>query len=409
MLIKRLLIITCTILFVDACSNVNPTSPNESESEMTANFQLFMMNTPLEVAFVIGELSRDSYQTITESFTVQNDTTMGFFSNVPVGIWTLSITAYADDSTALYYGSSAVSIEPNVLNVIHLTLDPVTGDLIVYIDWGNGIQSPFIIYSRLSNDDWHDHQGVYKIDLETNQEVHFIGEAFYGSISHSNLNYYYRETYYSSNVWYSNILTSQQWPLTEYPHIYNWPRVSNDATKLVWNEGASLDYQVYFKDFVSYDIYPLDSCVGYSVFSPHNNEILNRGILFNLGGQVVDTLFTIPDVDWDVFMNEYSSDGQWIAILAQTPPYVDVGPARTDTKVYIYNTNSNLLYEITPELTDSNYIRSVDFVELESGPHVIFTTPSQIGIMDTDGSNVEVIKELEEGSDYHFAWTSGSH
>jgi len=268
--------------------------------------------------------------------------------------------------------------------------------------------TPFIIYSKLDLVDWHIHRGIYKIDLISATDSLIYQEGFYSSISSDNRYLYFRETYYSSNIMRLDIFDSTVIQLTQDPHVFNVPRFSSDGSKMVWNEGGS-NYDVYTANYDGTDSIFQSNLFGYTTFQPSSNQtLLNRGILF-ANNSVVDTLISIPIDDWGVYQNEYSFDGKYIVALAQTPPYDQAGANRIDTKIFLYNLESDLLIDLTPEIINGDFIGWVDFVQTKSGPMVVYTSPSQIGMLSIDGSVHDILKTANSTDDFKFAFIAGSH
>jgi len=385
------------------------TSSNTNKNLEKSSLKLVFLSTPSEVSYIVGDLTRDGYDDISNQFKIQLDSTVCYFNNIPVGNWELTEMAYSKDGTQMFNGFTPVCINPNVVNLLNLVVNTKTG-LIEAVIGSEERNSPFLFYSRLSKSDWHNHQGVYKLDLNNNNEVLFTNEGFYGSISHNNQYYYYRQSNYATPVWRKGIHSILAEQVTQEPGVNNWPRISNLENYILCNDGNAVNHQVYIMNIDGSNKEAVGNCIGYSVFSPDDEYILNQGVLYTFDGQVQERLIKIDDADWDVFSNEYSSDGQYIVALAQSPPYAVIGPDnRENTRIYLYNVSSGDLNNVTPNLASEYFINSIDFVQFNDGPRVIFSTRDIIGIMNIDGSDVKILKQAALEDDYFFAWLSGSH
>ena len=103
-------IITAIVLmFIIFSCEKQGTRPDENE---TVNFkvQLASANMPASVFSIQGELTREGFDTLSAVFTMAENYAIADFGNVIAGEWQLSVTAFDEYSTLIYYGETPVNI-----------------------------------------------------------------------------------------------------------------------------------------------------------------------------------------------------------------------------------------------------------------------------------------------------------
>ena len=120
-----------------SCRSSNPVdqSPQASAPSKIA-VSLLMKDAPPDVTKIIGILSRNGYDTLQNQFIIGNDTASCQFSGLAVGVWHIQINAYNNSNTMLYSGAADVQVYAGVITPVNLSLDPVTGSVLVTVTWG---------------------------------------------------------------------------------------------------------------------------------------------------------------------------------------------------------------------------------------------------------------------------------
>jgi len=122
------------LLLFPGCQTQDITEPRTESARFSVSMTTSQI--PDNVANIGGELSRSGYETISASFTIQGDSAVADFGNIPAGVWHLAVTAYDNNNQAVYAGETNVNVLAGQVNIVHLTMDPVTGSLTVVVDWG---------------------------------------------------------------------------------------------------------------------------------------------------------------------------------------------------------------------------------------------------------------------------------
>jgi hypothetical protein len=128
------------VLFSLSLLSCRSSNPVEQSSQTAASSKiavsLLMKDAPQEVTKIIGVLSRNGYDTLKNDFVVANDTATCEFSNIAIGIWHIQINAYDNSNTILYTGGADVQVYAGTITPVNISLDPVTGSVVVTVTWG---------------------------------------------------------------------------------------------------------------------------------------------------------------------------------------------------------------------------------------------------------------------------------
>jgi hypothetical protein len=96
-----------------------------------------MRLVPVDIAKIVGIISRSGHETLKKEFTIGVDTASCNFTNLPVGEWHLRVNAYDGSNALRYFGEEDVEIVRGEATPITLELGPRTGSANVRVTWGH--------------------------------------------------------------------------------------------------------------------------------------------------------------------------------------------------------------------------------------------------------------------------------
>ncbi len=134
--VTLLLIIMSFVLVSCSQSNIGQSITGGSLTKSEIAVALSMKDAPSSVMTIMGVLSRNGYDTLTQAFVQSGDSATCKFTNVAIGTWHLSVNAYGASDTLLYTGSTDVQVNPGRVTPVELTLNPATGSISVTVTWG---------------------------------------------------------------------------------------------------------------------------------------------------------------------------------------------------------------------------------------------------------------------------------
>ncbi len=165
------------VLLSSCYKNTEPIITQSSSSPVPFSLKINMSNAPANVSFIEGLLERNGYDPIIKQFIIEGDTASADFGQIASGLWHLSVTAYDSIQTAIYFGETDVNILPGQVNTVYLQLDPLTGDLVVVVTWGDPISntSEYILFFSHSGAQ----NNVYRFNLQTSslEQLTFVNRA----------------------------------------------------------------------------------------------------------------------------------------------------------------------------------------------------------------------------------------
>ena len=149
-LLSLCVILSLTIYF--GCSNnlVSPPISNASNSGQVT-LKISGNNAPSNVKQLTAILTRSGADTLVSNSNPLTDTTGEInFTNVPAGVWHLTVLAADSMGTIIYRGENDINVESGVSINVSLTLIPVTnggtGSISITVNWG-AAQPLFVDYS----------------------------------------------------------------------------------------------------------------------------------------------------------------------------------------------------------------------------------------------------------------------
>lgn len=196
-ILTNLILIVTFALFLISCDKKGTVSSDNSEKTASFKIQMVSTNIPSEVFRIKGKLLRNGFDSLVTEFVIEEDYATADFGEIFAGEWLLSVTAFAEDNNAIYFGETMVNIQSNQNNVVNLHLDPVTGTLQVVVTWGDNIDDGLVAYYPFNgnaNDesDFNNHGTVYGTSLtydrfeNENSAYYFDGYDDYIDIGNDN-------------------------------------------------------------------------------------------------------------------------------------------------------------------------------------------------------------------------------
>lgn len=276
--------------------------------------------------------------------------------------------------------------------------------------WGVPTTTPFgqhhfFAYSEQS-DYGYQNYGVFRYDLDTDSQSKILDEGYYGTVSKDGKWLYYRVYSYSSDIRRYNFETGETERVTFEPHTHIYPRISDDQTRYCYYASPPVR-AVYVADIDGSNQRLLRSLYGFTNFVfRRNDRVMNRGIVYDTEGNPVGTLIDYDEENWGVFKSEYSSNGDQLVVIVQSPPFERFGSPREETRVLLYSVAGEEIAQILPE--SFGIVHDVDFVNTNSGEKVLVLKRYEIGIIDKDGSNYRVLKSVSETSGRKLAHISSA-
>ena len=130
------------ISFLISCNQKEPTAPSGDEQN---SGQLFLkidkVNAPENVVWVEAFLTRQGFDTISNSMNILSDSTADLLlEEVQAGEWHLQVDAKDSAEVVLYSGQTDVQIFAGFTTQVNLVLEPTgegTGNIYIWVTWGN--------------------------------------------------------------------------------------------------------------------------------------------------------------------------------------------------------------------------------------------------------------------------------
>jgi Tol biopolymer transport system component len=137
------LVFTFLLLFYIFCSE-NVSLLNKSTEKENFRITLLLKSMSTTIKSIVGILERDGFSSIQRDFSISSDSAYADFGEVIAGIWHLTVSAYDSILQEIYHGETDVTIIAGQTNTVYLTLNPVTGGLIVIVNWGTQPSGDYI-------------------------------------------------------------------------------------------------------------------------------------------------------------------------------------------------------------------------------------------------------------------------
>ena len=191
----RKFVLLFMFLVITYCTNLND-NPVQAPSTPSPDTQLlFTMDTiPANVQSVKGFLARAEFDTIFFDFVLNGNQAHAKVENIQPGTWYLQVDAFGGEGTLLYSGNTFVRVEPGKITPVYLSLNPVTGGLIIFVTWSD-IVHPLLAYFPFDGDmkdlsPYHNNgQRFGRTTFSAGvrgQALEFDGETGYAQIPHIN-------------------------------------------------------------------------------------------------------------------------------------------------------------------------------------------------------------------------------
>lgn len=139
-LIMKICIIIFVISFLlQSCNTNNMIPTNENLEKGNISIALDKQNAPADVEKITVIIDRDSFQTITKTISLnQNSSNYTLnFENLVVGGWHIIVEAYNSESSVIYGGTTDIIVQSGITIPVFLQLNQITGNIQIVISWGN--------------------------------------------------------------------------------------------------------------------------------------------------------------------------------------------------------------------------------------------------------------------------------
>ena len=124
-------------MLVTGCDIGKPVDPADVPTTRLA-FSLSMKGAPSSVARIDAELSRYGYDTLRTELAILGDSATGELLAVPIGTWKVTVGAFDAGNELLFEGSNYVDVQGGTINIVEVTLEPVSGTVTIVAWWPTG-------------------------------------------------------------------------------------------------------------------------------------------------------------------------------------------------------------------------------------------------------------------------------
>ena len=135
-----ILLFLVSSLMMWGCSNNNKDNPVSPQNLGKIKLNIDRANAPANVTTVEAILTRDGFDTITESLNLLSDSTADILlDGIAAGTWHLVVNAMDTSNVVLYSGETDVEILAGFTTQINLVLNPTgqgVGSIYLYVTWG---------------------------------------------------------------------------------------------------------------------------------------------------------------------------------------------------------------------------------------------------------------------------------
>jgi hypothetical protein len=291
MKILRIFFLTIAIsIFLLGCENGN----NITKDNEDGSFGLRMQRDaiPEIVHSIEAQLSNEA-ETLTADFGMESDPVEAEFSNLQLGNWNLSVSAFDTGNNLVFFGETEVTINSGI-NYANVEMNPVGGNLIVNLSWNeqevesddyifvwanqgsrnifrysvleddfvqitSGVNSAYPNYYAPSNSLFYRNRSsstLYSIDYN-GENVSSIGELTYQGIeasysqSTNKFYYYFFDSYGKRSIGIENIDDNNIWIMPSGNYDNAVPKPNHDGSEIVYVSDRNVAgvWQVYKYNF----------------------------------------------------------------------------------------------------------------------------------------------------------------
>lgn len=141
---KKIIVVSAVFLFILGCTKnltTLPTQPQQNSSLGKVALNFDKANAPSNVVIIIATLSRDGYDTLSDSLDVVSDSSAASvtINDIPAGGWQLEIDAVDGNNAVIYTGQTNITILAGITEQVSLALNPTgqgSGNINISISWG---------------------------------------------------------------------------------------------------------------------------------------------------------------------------------------------------------------------------------------------------------------------------------
>ncbi len=126
-----------SLLFLSSCED--STGPEETDATGFGVLSLSLDKSaaPAEVAAVRGFFHRVGHDTVTFELMIAGSTASKKIEDVAVGTWGCRIEAMNSAEEVIYMGETDVTVRAGETTNVDITLTPVSGDILITVNWGD--------------------------------------------------------------------------------------------------------------------------------------------------------------------------------------------------------------------------------------------------------------------------------
>ncbi len=138
-------------LILNSCSSDIPIAPEDSQ-QGSISLNIDRIHKPANVVSVKASLTRENFDTLSGTLSLQSDTTADItFNDIAAGGWHLKVEAADEQNTVVYTGEADVNILAGITTDVYLTLEPTGagfGNIYIYVNWGVPANTNWVDYGN---------------------------------------------------------------------------------------------------------------------------------------------------------------------------------------------------------------------------------------------------------------------
>jgi hypothetical protein len=290
---KKTMIIFClAILFVlIGCGSESSVKPTNEETSFS--LRMSRETIPEVVNSIQAQISNGDDAVFTVDFDMDSDPVEAEFTDLQLGTWNLTVSAFDVEDNLVFLGETEVQITHG-MNYANVEMNPVSGNLIVNLTWNEDepIEDNYILVYSVFGDEnifrYHIETGefiqlttngdckypeylkeqeiityqstgnynIYSMDLDGN-DVQFYGSFTYSAVDpeyceNNNMYYYYYigdDGY--RNIVAENIITGETLILPGVNYDNARPKPNQNGTEILYISNRTGDWQIYKYSFES--------------------------------------------------------------------------------------------------------------------------------------------------------------
>jgi Tol biopolymer transport system component len=189
---KKTMIIFClAILFVlIGCGSESSVKPSNEETSFS--LRMSRETIPEVVNSIQAQISNGDDAVFTVDFDMDSDPVEAEFTDLQLGTWNLTVSAFDAGDNLVFLGETEVQITHG-MNYANVEMNPVSGNLIVNLTWNEDepIEDNYIlVYSEYAT-----HNNIYRYHIETNEFIQITtqGNAKYPEFDKNNNKILYQD------------------------------------------------------------------------------------------------------------------------------------------------------------------------------------------------------------------------